>query len=290
MTREGFFQYYESRRARYADAGNDPNQFMIDKLCSKGVVNAGESYIGYEGTNGTEWADWADVTQTLKEKNVSEHIDFFTYDNFPIRSYPETEAFTAANVLTEPQETYAAGEKIHGRLAIQNNTEIDFSDDTEFELILSMGASGEEVSAAKITSLKSGELYPIDYAYTVKQADIKAGKVVSTLKIRVNGQDVDYDPIFGDTLSVTVKTVNSYVIGDADVDGVITINDATAIQMKLADIPQDFFDAKAADVDEKGLTIMDVTYIQRYLAEYNDHNHIGKTIIRDKYELPFVPV
>lgn len=57
MTREGFFQYYESRRARYADAGNDPNQFMIDKLCSKGVVNAGESYIGYEGTNGTEWAD-----------------------------------------------------------------------------------------------------------------------------------------------------------------------------------------------------------------------------------------
>ena len=49
--REGFFQYYESRRARYADAGNDPNQFMIDKLCSKGVVNAGESYIGYEGTN-----------------------------------------------------------------------------------------------------------------------------------------------------------------------------------------------------------------------------------------------
>nr|WP_316620075.1 hypothetical protein [uncultured Ruminococcus sp.] len=63
----------------------------------------------------------------------------------------------------------------------------------------------------------------------------------------------------------------------------------TAIQKKIAQLPLDFFNSTAADIDGKGLDITDATAIQRYLAEYKDHNNIGKTVIKDKYELPFIP-
>jgi hypothetical protein len=56
-------------------------------------------------------------------------------------------------------------------------------------------------------------------------------------------------------------------IGDADVDGTVTIVDATAIQRVLAGLPVSSFDNKAADVDADGiLTIIDATCIQRILA------------------------
>ena len=133
------------------------------------------------------------------------------------------------------------------------------------------------------------ETLTFDYDYTVTQPDITAGNVVSTLKIKVNGEDYDYNPVFGDTLSFTVKMTYSYVCGDADGDGKITINDVTAIQKNLAQVPQDYFNKKAADIDGKGLDITDATSIQRYLADYGDSNNIGKTIFKDKYELPFIP-
>ena len=129
----------------------------------------------------------------------------------------------------------------------------------------------------------------VPYTYTVTQPDVIAGKVVSTLKLRINGNDYDYNPVFGDILSFTAKVTYSYVVGDADGDGKITVGDVTAIQKKIAQLPLDFFNSTAADIDGKGLDITDATAIQRYLAEYKDHNNIGKTVIKDKYELPFIP-
>ncbi|MBQ3264454.1 MAG: carbohydrate-binding domain-containing protein [Ruminococcus sp.] len=73
-------------------------------------------------------------------------------------------------------------------------------------------------------------------------------------------------------VTVTVTTVksetSSYVLGDADGDGEVTIIDATYIQRALADItiPTAVNEA-AADVDgDSNTTIIDVTFIQRYLA------------------------
>ena len=56
------------------------------------------------------------------------------------------------------------------------------------------------------------------------------------------------------------------LLGDADGDGKVTILDATVIQRRLAGLPVESFNEKAADVDGDGLTILDATAIQRYLA------------------------
>ena len=69
----------------------------------------------------------------------------------------------------------------------------------------------------------------------------------------------------------------SYIVGDADTEGTITILDATAIQRTLANLPVTAFDAKAADADEDGdLTILDATAIQRHLAALPTNPNIGK--------------
>ena len=92
---------------------------------------------------------------------------------------------------------------------------------------------------------------------------------------------------------------NSYVRGDADGDGKVSISDVTKIQRVLADFEQDVdgMVAKRADLDGYGLSITDATQIQRWLAEYGNAYQIGETVIITQetvattrnYDLPFIP-
>ena len=86
-----------------------------------------------------------------------------------------------------------------------------------------------------------------------------------------------------------VAESGSYIRGDADGDGSVTILDAVVIMRRLSDISVTSFFEKAADVDGKGLDITDATRIQRYLASFADPYHIGDTVNYDEYELPYIP-
>ena len=60
-----------------------------------------------------------------------------------------------------------------------------------------------------------------------------------------------------------------YILGDTDGDGPVNISDATAIHLRLADMPTKAYFGYAADIDGDGeVSILDATYIQRYLASY----------------------
>lgn len=106
------------------------------------------------------------------------------------------------------------------------------------------------------------------------------------------------------SMVIPVSAAGSYLRGDADGDGEVTIADATVIQRTLANIPTPYIDKKAADVDGDGMNITDATNIQRYLAQLENTYHIGETVTvpdpttpqpttpqptRDPYELPVVP-
>ena len=95
----------------------------------------------------------------------------------------------------------------------------------------------------------------------------------------------------------------TYVRGDADDDGEITVLDATAIQRALVELPNQTFNEIAADVDGDGLNIIDATSIQRYLAGFENIHHINEIVTvpdpttpdsitlqptTDQYELPRV--
>ena len=69
------------------------------------------------------------------------------------------------------------------------------------------------------------------------------------------------------SVSSSAETVDR-LLGDADVDGKVTVLDATAIQKNLAALMAlDYNDKNAADTDADGtLSILDATGIQKYLA------------------------
>lgn len=84
--------------------------------------------------------------------------------------------------------------------------------------------------------------------------------------------------VFAAGCVISGSAVDGYMIGDADGDGAITSLDATTIQRVITVmIPDD--DGKIrlrGDVNEDGLSLPDVTVIQRYLAGYDDRTRIGK--------------
>lgn len=91
------------------------------------------------------------------------------------------------------------------------------------------------------------------------------------------------NPFYGGQLYLLTndsKQSDSYMLGDVDGDGIVSILDATYIQKKLASIPLTFeFHEKAADTDGDGsVSIIDATYIQKWLASLPSNDNIGKPI------------
>lgn len=74
------------------------------------------------------------------------------------------------------------------------------------------------------------------------------------------------------TVNIKLKIVETYIMGDADGDGRITISDATLIQRAGIGLEQlSEVRAKAADVNGDGrVSVLDATCVQKYLAEYTE--------------------
>lgn len=69
------------------------------------------------------------------------------------------------------------------------------------------------------------------------------------------------------------------ILGDADMDGQVTILDATHIQRYLVDlVKEDEIDLDAADISGNGIDILDATYVQRYIAGFSSDYPIGEPI------------
>ena len=81
----------------------------------------------------------------------------------------------------------------------------------------------------------------------------------------------------GESTAYSVTVDRSYIIGDADMDGKVTISDVTVIQMFTAEIPEEAFSEAAADVNGDGtVNVIDATLIQEFLAELPVPYPIGK--------------
>ena len=75
-----------------------------------------------------------------------------------------------------------------------------------------------------------------------------------------------------------IREPETYRIGDANRDGKLDIRDVTATQRALAGFASDSFDAQAADITGDGLTVDDATETQRFLAEFDNVQHVGERV------------
>ena len=101
-------------------------------------------------------------------------------------------------------------------------------------------------------------------------------RLVPVSNTTVNGGTTEDDPTGGElainNILISGKKTTADLMGDVDLDGQVTIMDATAIQLHLAQLETLSERALAvANVDRDAeLTIMDTTYIQMFLAELID--------------------
>ena len=101
-----------------------------------------------------------------------------------------------------------------------------------------------------------------------------------TAKLPINIPKLDETYSFTDTILYERGYGLSYewLLGDADLDGEVTVLDATAIQRYLAEL-LDHINKKTADVDgDQDITILDATGIQRWLAELDAPKGINEPI------------
>ena len=96
----------------------------------------------------------------------------------------------------------------------------------------------------------------------------------------------------------------SYLIGDTDGSGVVSIEDVTLIQKVLAELVADTDGSitKRGNVDGDELSISDATAVQMYIAGCRNDYNIGETAEEQvttqaatqpttrSYELPFIPI
>lgn len=79
----------------------------------------------------------------------------------------------------------------------------------------------------------------------------------------------------------TEPTEAQILLGDVDGDTKVTVIDATAVQKKLANLPNRVFIEAAADTDEDNVvTVLDATFIQKWLANLPSNEAIGKPVNR----------
>ncbi|MBE6825175.1 MAG: hypothetical protein E7513_07540 [Ruminococcaceae bacterium] len=138
--------------------------------------------------------------------------------------------------------------------------------------------------ATDIALTVNGEKVKVDADgnYTVALTEGEATEITFTVTAK-NVNTVSTSPDGIATFTATyyvVKEEPTLIYGDADLDGSVSIFDATKIQQYCAYIIK-FNEAqlKCADVNASGsATIMDVTHIQRYLAELSCNPLVGTVV------------
>ncbi len=136
----------------------------------------------------------------------------------------------------------------------------------------------DHLEAAAVTEMINDLPAAADVTYDGKD-EIEAARAVYDALTDDQKDLIDEDTL--KKLTDAEDRINSYVLlGDADGDGEVTINDVTMIQKYIAgfEMPDNFV-LKVCDTNCDGkITIDDATEIQKYVAEYEIPYPIGKMI------------
>lgn len=157
---------------------------------------------------------------------------------------------------------------------LNRNVKMTYDDESDLNLI-DLNNSGTPDVGLSIVSEYDGDEIVADHCY----AELLQG--ADAVGVYPYHFTQNTDRFATVSFKTSADPVSTYMRGDADGDGTISILDVTAIQRKLADYSVPSFNEKAANLDGNGLSILDATRIQRYLAEYADPYHIGEIVSYD---------
>ncbi len=126
----------------------------------------------------------------------------------------------------------------------------------------------------KLKGLEENALYSLSFQDRTSQNVTLTGKQLMSSGITVTGMSSVYDSEIIWIDKVGEKEPVKYLVGDTDLDGDITVIDATSIQLHIAELKAlSETSLLCADVDINGdVNILDASMIQRYLAQIETDN------------------
>lgn len=202
INKQGMDYYEPYAHERFLDSGEDPSKYTPSTIYTKAVVNKGESFVG----SGSEWTDWTDVIAELKVLNKDLNNDGFEYDNFAVRSYPETEFLSVSNTPAAVQESYKAGDVLKGVIELtQNSASSGSISDLGINIELELTINGKQLMLGEnnkdgiISDLREkGQSVKVPYEYTVTEEDVAKGCIESSVRLKLADVylDVERPPIF----------------------------------------------------------------------------------------------
>ena len=229
----------------------------------------------------------------FKETFMPEYADIIT-DEVPVREITEV-------VINNATVSFKAGDKpvFTGTVPSGAPYVIDYES--------WLGADGEFISSSDywnsayvergwceglISSFKANTEYGYSLYIKLTEEGYNAGyRFGDNTALSVNGEVIDLNPdyvsilddetaaIFSNVVTITPQK-SGYMIGDANMDGKITVTDATLIQKFCVGLatPENETARKLADVNGDGtVSIADATLIQKYLVGgFSDTGNAGK--------------
>ena len=121
----------------------------ICSTCPKSI------FVGTSLDDSNAWIDWSDVVSELRTRSLEFLPHGAAYDNFPIRSYPQTEPLTIFNLNSDLEKgSYKAGDKLTGVIMVENNSKVDY-DYIDLQLAVSIGDDVKNYPIAELKGLKA---------------------------------------------------------------------------------------------------------------------------------------
>lgn len=268
----------------------DPSGYVYAAVTDNRVAGATVTayWIPYDENDEDYWTQPDESKAVIWDSNEYNQVNPDVTDDLGNYAWDVPEGWWRVEVEKEGYETYTTEwlpvppPQIDVNINLMSKAvpEIACTDITDSAVVLTFSeyVDPDTLGTLTLTNVQ-GNSVPFVLAYDHNSTDLN-GKVSAKEVSLVFGES--YVPS-EDFYTVSVNNAESYagvsfsaavvvsrVIGDANADGKVNINDVTAIQCHLADVETLTGSIFAADANGDGnVTIEDATHLQMYLAEYD---------------------
>ena len=221
------------------------------------------------------------ASRALKDNTELTSVDF---SNANYISTIEMEAFYGCTGLTEvdlPRTVTAMGDSVFQNCTSLQTVNIHATMTSIPEMCFYNCTSLTEVtippSVTEIRKFAFGNCTSLDYIEIPETVTNIVSSAFRNDNVTIGCYFNSYAYQFAKDNNMPFVLLDSYLLGDANGDGYVNINDVTAIQCHLAELESlEGIYLHAADANQDGtVDIADATVIQMYLAEYEMEHPIG---------------
>ena len=224
------------------------------------------------------------ASRALKDNTELTSVDF---SNANYISTIEMEAFYGCTGLTEvdlPRTVTAMGDSVFQNCTSLQTVNIHATMTSIPEMCFYNCTSLTEVtippSVTEIRKFAFGNCTSLDYIEIPETVTNIVSSAFRNDNVTIGCYFNSYAYQFAKDNNIPYKLLDKFLLGDANGDGSVNINDVTTIQRHLAQLEQiEEIYLYAADANQDGtLDISDATTLQMYLAEYDIPYPIGEVM------------